>query len=150
MPPMASQYYPLQPGSSFVHLVVFHILENSSCCLQRFLFSVSFTCSQQSAFRSFTVLVTLCQVPPSSSPPSCSMWVNPLSSSQGLFGLPRWLSSKEFTCQCRRHGFNPWVGNIAWRRKRQPTPVFLPGKSHGQRSLAGCSPWHRVQKLDAT
>ena len=53
-------------------------------------------------------------------------------------------SSKEPTCQCRRykrHGFDPWVGKLPWRRKWQPTPVFLPGKSHGQRSLAGCSPW---------
>ena len=33
------------------------------------------------------------------------------------------------------------VGKILWRRKWQPTPVFLPGKSHGQRSLVGCSPW---------
>ena len=37
--------------------------------------------------------------------------------------------------------FNPWVGKIPWRRKWQPTPVFLPGEFHGQRSLAGCSPW---------
>ena len=36
--------------------------------------------------------------------------------------------------------FNPWVGKIPWRREWQPTPLFLPGKSHGQRSLAGCSP----------
>ena len=35
------------------------------------------------------------------------------------------------------HGFNPWVRKIAWRRARQPNPVFLPGESHGQRSLAG-------------
>ena len=34
-----------------------------------------------------------------------------------------------------------WVGKIPWRRKWQPTPVFLPGKSHGHRSLAGYSPW---------
>ena len=40
-----------------------------------------------------------------------------------------------------RHLFDPWVGKVPWRRKWQPTPVFLPGKSHGQRSLAGCSPW---------
>ena len=38
-----------------------------------------------------------------------------------------------------RHGFDPWVGKIAWRR-RQPTPMFLPRESHGQRSLAGYSP----------
>ena len=37
-------------------------------------------------------------------------------------------------------GFNPWVGKIPWRKKRQPTPVFLPGESHGQRSLVGYSP----------
>jgi len=36
---------------------------------------------------------------------------------------------------------DPWVGKIPWRRKWQPTPIFLPGKSHGQRSLAGYSPW---------
>ena len=40
-----------------------------------------------------------------------------------------------------RPGFNPWVGKISWRRKWQPTPVFLPGKSHGQRNLVGYSPW---------
>ena len=39
------------------------------------------------------------------------------------------------------HGFNPWVGKIPWRRKWQPTPVFLPGDSHGQRSLVDYSPW---------
>ena len=57
--------------------------------------------------------------------------------------LPWWLSSKESTCQCRRHRrcrFNLWVGKIPWRRKWQPTPVFLPGESHGQRSLADYSP----------
>ena len=56
-------------------------------------------------------------------------------------GLPRWLSSWECARQCRRCRFGPWVGEIPWRRKWQPTPVFLPGKSHGRRSLAGYSPW---------
>ena len=51
--------------------------------------------------------------------------------------LSRWLSGKEPTCQSRRHGFDPWVEKIPWIRKWQPTPVFLPGKTHGQRSLAG-------------
>ena len=46
----------------------------------------------------------------------------------------------ESSCQCRRCGFNPWAGKIPWRRKWQPTPVFLPGESQGQRSLAGDSP----------
>ena len=50
---------------------------------------------------------------------------------------------KEFSCQCsrlKRYGFDLWVGKIPWRRKWQPTPVFLPGKFHGQRSLEGFSP----------
>ena len=41
--------------------------------------------------------------------------------------------------QCRRPRFDPWVGQIPWRRKWKHTLVFLPGKSHGPRSLAGCS-----------
>ena len=43
--------------------------------------------------------------------------------------------------RCKRFGFNPWVGKIPWRRKWQPTPVFLPGEFHGRRSLVGYSPW---------
>src|SRR5574340_1103377 len=43
--------------------------------------------------------------------------------------------------QCRRCGFDPWMGKIPWRREWLLTPVFLPGESHGQRSLAGYSPW---------
>ena len=50
---------------------------------------------------------------------------------------------KESTCQCRRCGFDLRVGKIPWRRKWQPTPAFRPGEPHGQRSLAGCSPWGR-------
>ena len=51
--------------------------------------------------------------------------------------------------QCRRPGFNHWIGNIPWRREWLPTPVFLPGEFHGQRSLAGYSPMgHR--ELDMT
>ena len=42
-------------------------------------------------------------------------------------------------------GFDPWVGKIPWRRKWQPTPVLLPGKFHGQRSLVGYSPWGRKE-----
>ena len=42
---------------------------------------------------------------------------------------------------CKRHEFSPWVRKISWSRKRQPTAIFLPGKSHGQRSLADYSPW---------
>ena len=58
--------------------------------------------------------------------------------------LPRQHSDKESACQCWRHRrckFDPWVGKISWRRAWQPTPVFLPGESHGQRSLVGYSAW---------
>ena len=58
-----------------------------------------------------------------------------------LWSHYRWLSDEEPACQHRRCGFNPWVGRIPWRRKWQPTSVFLPGKSYGQRSLVGYSPW---------
>ena len=44
-----------------------------------------------------------------------------------LNGLPRWPSGKEPACQCRRHGFNPWVRKIPQKKKWQPTHVFLPG-----------------------
>ena len=57
------------------------------------------------------------------------------------FGLRKWCSDKESACQCRRYGFHPWVRKIPWSRKWQPTPVFLPGELHGQRSLLGYSPW---------
>ena len=58
--------------------------------------------------------------------------------------LAAWCSGKESICQCRRHKrpkFYRWVGKIPWRRKWQPTVVFLPEKFHGQRSLVGYSPW---------
>ena len=51
-----------------------------------------------------------------------------------------WLSGEESACHYRRRGLDPWVRKIPWRRKWQPTPVFLPGECHGQRSLAGYSP----------
>ena len=54
--------------------------------------------------------------------------------------LSWWRSGKESTCQYRRLGFNPWVGRVPWKRKWQPTPAFLPGNSHGQRSLVGLQP----------
>ena len=48
-----------------------------------------------------------------------------------------------------RCGFDPWVRNISWRKKGQPIPVFLPGKSHGQRRLVGYGPWGH-KELDTT
>ena len=61
-------------------------------------------------------------------------------------GLPRWYNGQESTCQCRRSKrceFSPWVQRIPWRRKWQPSQVFLPGESHGERSLVGYRPWGR-------
>ena len=63
-------------------------------------------------------------------------------------GFPGGLIVTDSACQSRRHGFDPWVRKTPRSRKWQPTPIFLPGKSHGQRSLAGYSPWG--QKESAT
>ena len=71
---------------------------------------------------------------------------------QKIWGLPGSASAQEPACQCRiykRCGFDPWVGKMPWRRKCQPTLVFLSGKPHGQRSLAGYSPWVH-KELDTT
>ena len=61
------------------------------------------------------------------------------------WGFSGGASGQESACQRRslkRCGSGlPWVGKIFWRRAWQPTPVFLPGESHGQRSLTGYSPW---------
>ena len=74
----------------------------------------------------------------------CHRVVFPNKSSCGLnWGFPAGSGVKESICQCRRHRrprFGPGVGKIPWRKEWLPTPVFLSGKFHGQRSLAGCSP----------
>ena len=80
-------------------------------------------------------------------PTSLNWFLDPL-----IQRLPWWFSGKESACTVRRHrrpGFNPWVRKIPWKRKWQPTPVFLPGKVHGQRSLVGYSPWG-FKELDTT
>ena len=103
--------------SSFIHV-------NS-----RILFFMAELCVSLCVCESLQSCLTLCD-PMDGSPPGGS-------------------SGKEYACQCRRHrrrGFNPWVGKIPWRRKCQPTPVFLPEESHGRRNLVGYSPWgHRVR-----
>ena len=66
-------------------------------------------------------------------------------------GLPGGPSGKELSCQCRRHKrcrFDPWVWEDPLEEVTATTPVFLPGKSHGQRSLVGYSPW--VTESDMT
>ena len=59
-------------------------------------------------------------------------------------GFPGGSDNKECACQCRRPRFNPWVGKTPRRKEWQPTPAFLPGESHGQRSLVGYGPWGRI------
>ena len=66
----------------------------------------------------------------------------------GVVGLPRCLSGKESTCQCRSHKgcvFDPRVVKISWNRKQQPAPVFFPGKFHGQRSQVGSIRSQRIR-----
>ena len=61
-----------------------------------------------------------------------------------ILAFPGGCSYKESTWQFRKHrkgSLDPWICKMTWRRKWQLTPVFLPGKSCGPRSLAGCSPW---------
>ena len=57
-----------------------------------------------------------------------------------ILGLPLWLSWHRIRLQCRRSGFDPWVGKIPWGRNRLPTPVFWPGEFHGLHS-----PWGRKE-----
>ena len=79
-----------------------------------------------------------------SSPASTSLPPASTSCPKCCEGLPLLLGcsdGKGPACTCRRCRFDPWVGKIPWRRKWQPTPVFLPGESHGQRSMMGYSPW---------
>ena len=65
-----------------------------------------------------------------------------------VMGFPGHTSGKEPTCKFWRQKtcrFDPWVRKIPWKKARQPTPVFLPGESHGQRNLTGYSQWGREQ-----
>ena len=59
------------------------------------------------------------------------------------------LGGNSVCLQCRRPGFDPWFRKIPWRRKQQPTPVLVPGKFNGRRSLVGYSPWG-CKELDMT
>ena len=72
-------------------------------------------------------------------------WEDPLekemATHSSILGLPWWLRWQRICLQHRRPRFSPWMRKIPWRRAWQPIPVFLPGESHGQRSLVGCSPW---------
>ena len=58
-----------------------------------------------------------------------------------IIGLPWSFRWNSIHLQCRRPGFDPWIGKISWRREWLPTPMFLPGEFHGQRGLVGYGPW---------
>ena len=71
------------------------------------------------------------------------------------YGKEPWISSCGRIKNDPKLGFNPWIGKISWRREWIPTPVFLPGESHGQRNLVGYSTWDhkesdRPEKLTLT
>ena len=72
-----------------------------------------------------------------------------LSPSEGVYQVAHWKRILLPVQETQVKGFNPWVRKIPWRRQWQPTPVFLPGESHGQRSLVGYSPWGH-KDLDTT
>ena len=70
-------------------------------------------------------------------------------------GLPWWYSGKESACQykrCERHSFDPSVRKILWSGQWKPTPIFLLGKFHGQRSQVGYSPgdWKELETTEPT
>ena len=72
---------------------------------------------------------------------TCSKQCSPKKDSEGF---PGGVGGKESTCQCRRikrPEFDPWVGKIPWRKKMAPHSNILAYQSHGQRNLAGYSPW---------
>ena len=82
---------------------------------------------------------------PSCSTAASSVYPRPLFNQAGFPGST---SGKEPTCQCRRYKRNllyTWVRKIPWRRVWQLTPVFLPGESHGWKSLVGYSPWGHTE-----
>ena len=66
-----------------------------------------------------------------------------------ISGLPWWRRRQRICLWCKRPRFDPWVRKIHWKREWQPTPVFLPGEFHGQRSLVGYSSWGH-KELDTT
>ena len=74
-------------------------------------------------------------------PSQKEIWSGILTFLWDFMDFPGGSDGKSTCLQCRRPRFDPWVGKIPWRRKWQPTPVLLSGKSHGERILVGYSPW---------
>ena len=80
----------------------------------------------------------------------CPTLCDPIDGSPPLpSAVPRWRSGKKSACKCRTRRFDSWIRKTPWRGKWQFALVFLPGKFHGQRRLAGYSPWG-YKELDTT
>ena len=147
-------------GCSFILPIpiIIKCLLPARCCVQCWEYRDTATASAQSSGTSPDLLICLLIWPRTLVPSPCLEisyeYNNKLLISTyncchllSTFYIPRSFpggtSGKELVCQCKRrkrHSFDPWIGKIPWRRASQPTPVFLPGESHGQRSLAGyCS-----------
>ena len=75
----------------------------------------------------------------------CALFSSPLKWSLPPYWVSLMAQQQSIRLQCRRYRFDPRVGKIPWRKKWQPAPVFLPGKSHAQRSWMGYSPWGRKE-----
>ena len=99
-----------------------------------------FPCQPKVSDSAFSSLASLSKVSVTFiSDPLAYLWLPYIS-----LGFPCSSVSKESACSAGDLGSIPGLGH-PWGRKRQPTPVSLPGKSHGQRSLVGCSPWSRKE-----
>ena len=72
--------------------------------------------------------------------PFGTIWID-LEDIVGAYPVAQWLRTCLTCRRCSRRRFDPWVGNVPWRRIWQSTPVFSPGGPRGQRSLVGYSPW---------
>ena len=109
---------------------------------------------------SFCCVVLLCSVVADSLWPHMTVAHQaPLSMGFSRQGILEWVAisssrrtsqTRQRIClQCRRPGFDPWIGKIPWRKEWQPTPVFSPGEFNGQRSLVGYSLWgHKESQRD--
>ena len=136
---------------SLFKFLMHHYIFPLTGCTKNISFCQSLTCTWLFKNQRVQKGLKATELCPTFSPPSLVLHTWPLWNVSTLsLGLQRWLSGWRICLHfrsCRRHGFDPWVGKIPGRRSWQPTPVFLPGKSHGQRSLVGYSPKGRRVSL---
>ena len=131
---MTTTLCPLTNISPFPHLLM-HGNHHSTLCFCKFIFFSIYKWDHVAFFCFWFILF---------SPMSCR-FIHVLTKAYKaicvyVYRLPWWLVGEELACQCRKRKFNPWVRKFPCRRKWQPTPASLPGKSYGQRNLSGYSP----------